>query len=127
MLDIKTLLPKRTNITEKQNSKYQKGTISVPFFLAIFRVICYTNMNNIRVTVVIRTCPKASFFSAFRRFGFERRQPVGTLNNQKSSENPQLSGRRFFIERIFGNSRQKHSKSFRICEYFNKEVAEIIR
>ena len=63
-------------------------------------------MNNIRVTVVIRTCPKASLFSAFRRFGFERRQPVGTLNSQKSSENPQPSGRRFFIERIFGSSRQ---------------------
>ncbi|MBP3446773.1 MAG: hypothetical protein J6K64_05810 [Clostridia bacterium] len=79
------------------------------------------------MTKIIRACPKASLFSAFRRFGFDRRQPIGTLNIQKSSENPQLSGRRFFIERIFGNSRQKHSQSLRIGEYFNKEVAEIIR
>ncbi|MBR3975671.1 MAG: hypothetical protein IKJ88_07415, partial [Clostridia bacterium] len=66
-------------------------------------------------------------FSAFRRFGFERRQPFGTLNIQKSSENSLISGRRFFIERIFGNSRQRRSQSLRIGEYFNKEVAEIIR
>ena len=83
--------------------------------------------NKVRVTVIIRTCPKASLFSAFWRFGFERRQPVGTLNIQKSSEKSQLSGRRFFIERIFVNSRQKHSQSLRIGEYFNEEVAEIIR
>jgi hypothetical protein len=79
------------------------------------------------VTVLIRTCPKASLFSAFRRFGFERRQPVGILNIQKSSENPPFSGRRFFIERIYGNSRQKRSQSLRIGEYFNEEVAESIR
>ncbi|MBO5410587.1 MAG: hypothetical protein J6A60_04950, partial [Clostridia bacterium] len=36
-----------------------------------------------------------------RSFGLERRQPVVTLNRQKSSENPSFSGRRFFVERIF--------------------------
>ncbi|MBQ7117509.1 MAG: hypothetical protein IJN88_04800, partial [Clostridia bacterium] len=50
-----------------------------------------------RVTIVIRTCLKVRLFSAFRCFGFERRQPVGNLNSQKSSENTRFSGRRFFI------------------------------
>ena len=60
-----------------------------------------------KVNGVIQTCPKASLFAAFRSFGIERRQPSCNLNNQKSSENPSLLGRRIFTERIFGQPRHK--------------------
>ena len=60
-----------------------------------------------KVNGVIRTCPKASLFAAFQSFGIERRQPSCNLNNQKSSENPSLSGRRIFTEQIFGQPRHK--------------------
>ena len=60
-----------------------------------------------KVNGVIRTCPKASLFAAFRRFGIERRQPSCNLNIQKSAENSSLSGRRIFTEQIFGQPRHK--------------------
>jgi len=37
----------------------------------------------------------------------ERRQPSCSLNRQKSFKNLSLSGRRFFVVRIFGLSRHK--------------------
>ncbi len=43
-------------------------------------------INLFRVMVVIKTCPKARLFSAFRRFGFERRQPVANLHNEENTD-----------------------------------------
>ena len=60
-----------------------------------------------KVNGIIRTCPKANLFAAFRSFGIERRQPSRNLNNQKSAKKLLLSGQRIFTEQIFGQSRHK--------------------
>ena len=72
-----------------------------------------------RVSSTIRTCPKTSLFSAFCRFGFDRRQPAGILNLQKSSENSQLSGEGFENQRDNG-------KSLQICLVLKYKSAEIL-
>ncbi|MBR3816954.1 MAG: hypothetical protein IKJ27_09535, partial [Clostridia bacterium] len=64
-------------------------------------------------------------FAAFRHFGFERRQPVGTLNIQKSCKNSHFWVCDFLRSGFLARQDIKRSKSYRIYEYFNEVLAEI--
>ena len=106
-------------LLQKSKSNYSREQLTERLtalfdFIANSREVTWEEVTEIaaniakdKVNGIIRTCPKASLFAAFRRFGIERRQPSCNLNNQKSAENSQLLGRRIFTERIFGQSRHK--------------------